>query len=303
MIRMFLASLFTCLHLIAFAQMPERSPADSLYDAGELKAAIERYAADFARYPDSSYVGYNYACALALDGQIDTAFHFLRLATARDTSVRVLTDPDFYALQKDERWTAFEDDMIARVEEKYGEYENLPLVRELWNMKLKDQAFYYHLRVAEKQGGRYNPVSKAIWELKSKLNDANVARLVEIIDEYGWPEKSLVKGTAAQAAFLIIQHADIEVQQKYLPLMRTAADEGEASWSSLALLIDRTNLRTGKPQVYGSQIYRNDDGSYYVKDLEEPQYVNQRRREVGLPPIEDYVKRWNIEWDIEQLEK
>jgi hypothetical protein len=85
--------------------------------------------------------------------------------------------------------------------------------------------------------------------------------------------------------------------------MKEAADNGEANWSSLALLIDRVNLREGKEQIYGSQIYRNEDGSFYVKDLQEPESVNQRRKEVGLGPIEDYVGRWGIEWTIEQKEK
>ena len=92
-------------------------------------------------------------------------------------------------------------------------------------------------------------------------------------------------------------------QKKYLPLMKEAANNGEASWSSLALLIDRVNLREGKEQIYGSQIYRHKDGSYYVKDLKEPEYVNQRRKEVGLGAIEDYVGRWGIEWTIEQKEQ
>ena len=62
-------------------------------------------------------------------------------------------------------------------------------------------------------------------------------------------------------------------------------------------------LGEGKEQIYGSQIYENEDGSFYVKDLQEPEYVNQRRREVGLGPIEDYVGHYGIEWIVEQKEK
>ncbi len=170
-------------------------------------------------------------------------------------------------------------------------------------MKIKDQAFYYHINIADKLVGRESPIIDALWELKEKLNQKNLSRIIELIDANGWPKKSIIKGSAASTVFLIIQHSDIEVQKKYLPLMKEAADAGEASWRSLALLIDRVNLREGNPQIYGSQVYRNDDGSYYVKDLKDPEYVNQRRKEVGLGPLEDYMKRWGVEWTVEQKEK
>ena len=165
-------------------------------------------------------------------------------------------------------------------------------------MKLKDQAFYYHEEITE------NKLSKAaIWELKHKLNKENLARLEEIIEEFGWPSNSLVKGSAAQAAFLIVQHADLATQKKYLPLMREAADNGEASWASLALLIDRIEMREGRPQVFGSQITGDGNGNLSVYEIKDPEYVNQRRKEVGLGPIEEYIKIWDLEWTVEQKEK
>ena len=288
---------------LTFAQGPEPSKADSLRDEGQLDLAIQEYAKIFKADPDNRNNTYNYSCALALTRQRDSAFHYLNIAVSNDTSVRVFNDPDFYFLLEDERWEALQKKMIERVEVKFGKYENLPLAKELWKMKVKDQAFYYHLDVAEKVAGRKSPIISALWELKHQINKENVRRIEEIIAEHGWPKKSVVKGSAASTVFLIIQHADIEIQKKYLPMMREAANNKEASWSSLALLIDRVNLREGGKQIYGSQIYRNEDGSFYVKDLEEPEYVNQRRKEVGLGPIEDYVKRWGIEWTIEQKEK
>lgn len=285
------------------AQHYEPTKADSLREEGDLKAAIEVFAEQYQADPDNRTNTYNYACALALHHQIDTAFHYLNLATAKDTSVQALNDPDFYFLTKDKRWGELEDKLVERVEAKFGKYEDIELSKELWKMKITDQAFYYHLEVADKLTERNPIVSSAIWELKHQLNQKNVNRIEEIIAEQGWPKKSVIKGSAASTVFLVIQHADIDIQEKYLPLMKAAADEGEASWSSLALLIDRVNLRQGKEQIYGSQVYREDDGSFYVKDLKDPEYVNQRRAKVGLGPIQDYVGRWGVEWTIEQKEK
>lgn len=62
-------------------------------------------------------------------------------------------------------------------------------------------------------------------------------------------------------------------------------------------------LGEGKEQIYGSQIYENEDGSFYVKDIHQPAYVSQRRKEVGLGPIEDYVRNYGIEWTVKQKDK
>lgn len=35
----------------------------------------------------------------------------------------------------------------------------------------------------------------------------------------------------------------------------------------------------------------------------EPEYVNQRRRELGMDPIEDYQKEYGLVWTVEQKEK
>ena len=287
----------------AFGQTIIRSAADKLRDEGNLKLAIEEFAKIYKRDSANSTNTYNYACALALDRQIDTAFHYLNIAMARDTSVYPLTDPDFYFLIEDERWSKLEKELFERAEFKYGKLEEVDLIKELLTLEIKDQAFYYHIEIAEKKFGRESPILPALWELKKKINKENLNRLIEIINTKGWPKKSVVKEDAATTAFLIIQHADLETQQKYLPIMKEAANNGEADWSSLALLIDRVNLGEGKEQIYGSQIYRNEDGSFYVKDLEEPEYVNQRRKEVGLGPIEDYLSRYGIEWTVEQKEK
>jgi hypothetical protein len=285
-----------------FSQDYNSTKTDSLRNIGKLDDAILEFEKLYHEDSTNRNLTYNYACALALDNRIDTAFYYLNKAIEFDTNLLALTDPDFYNLINHDKWKLIENKLVERVETKYGKYKNVALAKELWRMKILDQAFYYHLDVAESQLGHDNVVIQSIWELKSKINDANLLRLTAIIDSMGWPKISEVGGNAAGSVFLIIQHADFEIQMKYLPLMKEAANSGEANWSSLALLIDRTNLRSGKAQIYGSQIYRNEDGSFYVKDLEDPSHVNKRRAEVGLGPIEDYVKNWGIVWDIIQTE-
>jgi len=104
-----------------------------------------------------------------------------------------------------------------------------------------------------------------------------------------------------EALFLVIQHADLAMQIKYLPMMKEAVKKGDVPKSELALLEDRIRIAQGKKQIYGSQIGRNPQtGKYFVKPIIEPEKVNNRRAKVGLQPIEKYVKHWGINWNIKK---
>jgi hypothetical protein len=113
-----------------------------------------------------------------------------------------------------------------------------------------------------------------------------------------------VGGQANMTFFLVIQHADLATQQKYLPMMREAVARGDAEKPNLALLEDRVALGEGRKQLYGSQIGTDDStGRNYVLPLEEPDNVDARRAEMGLGPLADYVKRWGIVWDPAEYKK
>ncbi len=50
-----------------------------------------------------------------------------------------------------------------------------------------------------------------------------------------------------------------------------------------------------------SQIgYNKESETYFVEPIENPECVDERRAEVGLRPIAEYVKSWGIIWDIEK---
>ncbi|WP_310586204.1 DUF6624 domain-containing protein [Emticicia oligotrophica] len=132
----------------------------------------------------------------------------------------------------------------------------------------------------------------------------NLIKIVNILDTKGWVGADKVGGQANQTLFLVIQHADLATQQKYLPMMRDAVKKGNANANSLALLEDRVALGEGRKQIYGSQIGRNEKTqAFYVLPLEDPDNVDKRRAEVGLPPMAEYVKNWDITWDVEAYKK
>jgi hypothetical protein len=118
-------------------------------------------------------------------------------------------------------------------------------------------------------------------------------RLVEILNTHGWPGRSLVGEDGAEAAWLLALHTmpDPQVLRRCLRLLRDAAAVGEAEPWQVAFLVDRVSLVERNVQVYGTTICRQQDGSFGSPLLEDPEHVDARRRAVGLPPLEQDIRR------------
>jgi hypothetical protein len=59
-------------------------------------------------------------------------------------------------------------------------------------------------------------------------------------------------------------------------------------------------MNEGKPQIYGTQVIGRNGNELELYELKDPEYVNERRSELGFEPIEDYLMNWNINFDIKQ---
>ena len=125
------------------------------------------------------------------------------------------------------------------------------------------------------------------------VDAANTARMKSIVAERGWPGRSLVGEDGAQAAWLLVQHADHDpaFQRACLELLSHAVQAGEADARQQAYLTDRVLLAEGNPQRYGTQ-FRLVDGSWQPRPLTDPDQVDDRRRQVGLEPLADYRQRF-----------
>jgi hypothetical protein len=117
-------------------------------------------------------------------------------------------------------------------------------------------------------------------------------RLVQILDSYGWPGRSLVGEDGAAAAWTLALHTmpDPDILRRCLTLMRDAAAAGEVEPWQVGFLVDRVSLVERNVQVYGTTICRKMGGSRRPL-LEDPDHVDARRRTVGLPPLEQDIRR------------
>jgi hypothetical protein len=277
------------------------SKGDQLLLGGDYAAAVAAYRQLLKEGDGNRVIPYNIACAYAALGNNDSAFFFLPMALEYDSSINVLTDPNFVGLLGDARWKNIEDRQMELQYMKGKRFRNPKLTKELWRMGLRDQAYYSQIKLADKKYGMKNKVADSLWELKDRLNDENLKRLEQIITDYGWPGISLVGRRAANTAFLVIQHATLEMQKKYKPMLMAACNRGEAEWDALALMIDRIEVNEGRPQIYGSQVtYKEDKGIYEPFPIVDEHNLDKRRKEVGLDPASIYYAAWDIQYTVEQ---
>jgi hypothetical protein len=129
------------------------------------------------------------------------------------------------------------------------------------------------------------------------IDSSNCAQVEALIAKYGWPGKSFVGVRGNNTVFLVIQHADIAVQEKYLPMMIQSVADSQSRLCDLALLQDRVLMRNGKPQIYGSQVVRdNKTGEMVLHPIADEEHVNERRKAAGLEPIKEYAAFFGIKY-------
>lgn len=141
--------------------------------------------------------------------------------------------------------------------------------------------------------GEYKKLSQEEWNAyRDSVFTTHQKRIEEILNEYGFPGYDLVGEKGSQDFWLVVQHSDHdpEFQKRVLKKMKAEVEKGNADSKNYALLVDRVKLNNGKKQIYGTQVdYNFNLAQAYPKKLEDSLNVNQRRKSVGLVPIEVYL--------------
>lgn len=151
-----------------------------------------------------------------------------------------------------------------------------------------DQAVRFGL-MHKQQAGR-SPDSLDIQRVLA-VDTANTTWLKGIVASRGWPGRSAVGTDGANAAFLLVQHADRDTafQAMVLPLIERAYSSGDAEGQQVALLTDRVAAARREPQVYGSQASIT-NGRVVLKPIRDSAAVDARRARMGLQPLAEYVR-------------
>jgi hypothetical protein len=140
-------------------------------------------------------------------------------------------------------------------------------------------------------------------EIYHKNHDINEKKILEILDTHGWPSKNTIGEQGNLTISNVLQHSGLEVREKYLPMMRKAVKEKEFAPRLLARAEDRLATDRGELQIYGGQIkYYPETQSFNVWPIVDPENVDQRRAEIGLGPMKEFLSnlRNPLEWDLEE---
>jgi hypothetical protein len=276
--------------------------ADKLYEAKDYKMSTDLYTKAFKIESKNPNDLYNGACASSLAGNTEKALKWLNLSIDNGwTNLKHLnSDTDLENLHSKKEWRKTIGKLEKKLQLMEANYDK-PLQAELLKILDEDQKYRIQMNEAQKKFGPESKEMDELWKITNHKDSINLLKVKKILDEKGWVGKDKVGAQANSALFLVIQHSDLETQKKYLPMMKEAVTKGNASPGSLALLIDRIEIREGRKQIYGSQIGTNPNNkTLYVLPLIDPDNVDKRRAEVGLGPISEYVKNWNLVWDVEK---
>lgn len=135
------------------------------------------------------------------------------------------------------------------------------------------------------------------------IDRENLITVVSLIEKCGMPTLKEVNQEQMSAIWFVFQHADNYHRKKYLPQLKASVTNGDLRKSQMALMEDRILKMDGKAQIYGSQMTDDrETGGWKIYDLENPETVDKRRAEVGLQPLSEYVKQWDIEFNTKQNE-
>jgi hypothetical protein len=163
---------------------------------------------------------------------------------------------------------------------------NDELRRELLQMADLDQTVRAKLLADGSLFDGYHPEMR-------EVHDTNAARLDAIIATHGWPGRRLVGEEGARAAWLILQHAiaQPDFQRRGLLLLQYAANRGDVPLDEVAMLEDRVRVFEGRPQKYGTQYDWDERGELSPHPIDDAEAVDDRRRALGLTPMEENTRR------------
>lgn len=141
----------------------------------------------------------------------------------------------------------------------------------------------------------------SVSEEVERIDDENLV-IVEDVLQQGLPAG--LSADSYNTIWIVIDHASIEKQEEYLPVVEQMSAEGLIPIDKHAILLDRVAMRQKRPQRYGSQVLQfgqADAVKSYVWPVENPMVLDSLRSSVGMCPIADYVNQITETTGIEAI--
>src|SRR5262249_38667411 len=112
----------------------------------------------------------------------------------------------------------------------------------------------------------------------------------------GWIDSRRFGATTENSAYLIVMHTkDLSLMQAALPELKKEVLAKRFDPELYAGLHDRFRTIVALPERYGMHVTPGENRELVVGRLEEPKRVDEYRKEIGLPPLREYLKRYQEE--------
>ena len=183
-------------------------------------------------------------------------------------------DSLYYELLQSERGEKLVQDYES-IREEYLTGLNLELRKEIQEMTAADQMY---------RRSQANFAAKK--ELVDSIDEVHEKRLIEIIEEFGYPDEKLIGGFAVDWSkadiVTLVLHTDDSIRMNYfVPKFKEFVKEGTIPPLHLGVVVDQYYNYNGEPQIYGT--YSSERGGYAT--MIDREMVDRNRRSIGLPPL------------------
>lgn len=280
--------------------------ATASYQRKEYKKSTQFYLTAFKSNGGKAYLEdrYNAARSMTLAGMKDSAFvQLFKVVQLYDylNYLQISTEPDFSQLQSDKRW----EEVLGLVKQNISKSDfnlNKSLVL-LLDSVYRDHHSYRLKEVRIKN--EFGEESKEVQSAKKEIirrDSINLAIVTDILEKHGWLGRNVVGFIGNYTLALIIQYAPIETQDKYLPIIAEAYKNKNIEAYDYTSILDKVALRHGQPQLYGN-IVVNVGNKNYVAPIQDVEHLDKRRADMGLKPMNSYLKSWSMKWDINKYKK
>lgn len=142
-----------------------------------------------------------------------------------------------------------------------------------------------------------------VYQKEFRKNHAvNIIKIKEILDEDGWPELTIIGEEGNRTICNVLQHADQETREYYIPMMKQAVLDKKLEPRYLVRAEDRIATDKGELQIYGGQMkYYPETKSFNLWPVYDPENIDKRRAKIGLDPIAEFLQnRFDFEWNLEE---
>lgn len=207
--------------------------------------------------PYTALIGH--AIYYARINNFDSTYYYLQQSVNEgmdDQLIFVDHYKDFYPIYSSPRTVKLKKEMNKKFLSYFKTSEEKRVAGQVIDMYESDQYIRNHYDYCEKI---LKTDSIKLESIKSEwriIDNKNQNAMIRILDDYGYPGKSLMGDMRAECAFFIIQHfKDVEKQKKYYPILKEAVEKGELDPMMLMMIEDRINLKEGKSQKHGTQTF------------------------------------------------